>query len=151
MWFLCNRWVFVRNPDTSKEIVHFVHEVHPVFAVTLSTFLHMLWGLNDEDFPWLRHKGTHTKKKFHTQRSGMWSASLSSLSSVFHTQEGISVIVRVASYVFWHLKRKEILCASKFFHAFTDFFPAKWPWNWKAFQMNSEKVESWHGIIISYK
>ena len=22
------------------------------------------------------------------------------------------------------------------------------PWNWKAFQMNSEKVESWHGIII---
>ena len=28
-------------------------------------------------------------------------------------------------------------------------FWAKWPWNWKAFQMNSEKVESWHGIIIS--
>ena len=23
------------------------------------------------------------------------------------------------------------------------------PWNWNAFQMNSEKVESWHGIIIS--
>ena len=23
------------------------------------------------------------------------------------------------------------------------------PWNWKSFQMNSEKVESWHGIIIS--
>ena len=35
---ISNRWVFVRNPDTSKEIVHFVHEVHPVFAVTLSTF-----------------------------------------------------------------------------------------------------------------
>ena len=29
------------------------------------------------------------------------------------------------------------------------FFWAKWPWNWKALQMNSEKVESWHGIIIS--
>ena len=27
--------------------------------------------LNDEDFPWLRRKGTHAKKKFHTQRSGM--------------------------------------------------------------------------------
>ena len=27
--------------------------------------------LNDEDCPWLRHKGTHAKKKFHTQRSGM--------------------------------------------------------------------------------
>ena len=35
---------------------------------------------------------------------------------------GISIKVRVASYVFWHLKREEILCASKFFHAFTDFF-----------------------------
>ena len=23
------------------------------------------------------------------------------------------------------------------------------PWNWKAFEMDSEKVESWHGIIIS--
>ena len=52
-------------------------------------------SLNDEDFPWLRHKGTHAKKKFHTQRSGMSSASLSSLSSVFHTHKGISVIVRV--------------------------------------------------------
>ena len=34
---LCNRRVSVWNPDTSKEIVRFVHEVHPVFAVTLST------------------------------------------------------------------------------------------------------------------
>ena len=43
-WNACKRWVFVRNPRTSKEMVHFVHEVHPVFAVTLSTFAHMLWG-----------------------------------------------------------------------------------------------------------
>ena len=28
------------------------------------------------------------------------------------------------------------------------FFSAIRPSNWKAFQMNSEKVESWHGIII---
>ena len=41
------------------------------------------------------------------------------------------------------------LTSSGIFHAFTDFFKAKWPWNWKALQMNSEKVESWHGIIIS--
>ena len=34
-----------------------------------------------------------------------------------------------------------------FMHLMT--FWAKWPWNWKALQMNSEKVESWHGIIIS--
>ena len=25
----------------------------------------------------------------------------------------------------------------------------KWPGNWKALQMNSKKVETWHGIIIS--
>ena len=41
---------------------------------------------------------------------------------MFHTQEEMSVIVRVVNYVFWHLKREEILCANKFFHAFTDFF-----------------------------
>ena len=35
---LCYRQVSVRNPDTSKEIVRFVHEVYPVFAATLSTF-----------------------------------------------------------------------------------------------------------------
>ena len=35
------------------------------------------------------------------------------------------------------------------FHAFNDLFWAKWPGNWKALQMNSEKVETWHGIIIS--
>ena len=32
------------TPHTSKEMVQFVHEVHPVFAVTLSTFVHMLCG-----------------------------------------------------------------------------------------------------------
>ena len=35
------------------------------------------------------------------------------------------------------------------FHAFTWFVWAIRPWNWKALQMNSEKVPSWHGIIIS--
>ena len=35
------------------------------------------------------------------------------------------------------------------FHAFTDLFWAKWPWNWKALQMNSEKVETCHCITIS--
>ena len=45
---LCNRRVSVWNPDTSKEIVCFVHEGHPVFAVSISTFLHMLCGWNDD-------------------------------------------------------------------------------------------------------
>ena len=39
------------GPDTSKEIVQFVHEVRPVFAVTLSTLLHMLCGWNDDTMP----------------------------------------------------------------------------------------------------
>ena len=33
----CNRWVFVRNPVTSKEIIQFVHEVPTIYPVTLST------------------------------------------------------------------------------------------------------------------
>ena len=48
---LCYRQVSIWNPDTSKEIVRFVHEVHPVFAVTLSSFLHMLCGWNDDTMP----------------------------------------------------------------------------------------------------
>ena len=47
----CNRWVLVRNLDTSKEIVQFVHEVRPVFAITLSTVLHTLCGWNDDTMP----------------------------------------------------------------------------------------------------
>ena len=39
---ICNRWVLVRNPDTPKEFVQFVHEVRPVFPVTVSTLSHML-------------------------------------------------------------------------------------------------------------
>ena len=48
---LCNRWVFVWNPCTLKEMVQFVHEVHPIFAVILSTFAHMLCGSNDDTMP----------------------------------------------------------------------------------------------------
>ena len=47
----CNRWVLVRNPDTPKEFVQFVHEVRPVFAVTLSTLSHMLCRWNDDTMP----------------------------------------------------------------------------------------------------
>ena len=58
---LCNRRVFVWNRDTSKEIVRFVHEVHPVFAITLSTFLHMLCGSNDDTMPTFNLFGVHLK------------------------------------------------------------------------------------------
>ena len=48
---LLNRWVFVSVPRTLKEMVQFVHEVHPVFDVILSTFAHMLCGSNDDIMP----------------------------------------------------------------------------------------------------
>ena len=35
-----------------------------------------------------------------------------------------------------------------YFSCIYSLFWAIRPWNWKAFQMNSENVESWHGIII---
>ena len=57
----CNRWVLVTNHDTSKEIVHFVHEVHPVFAVTLCTFLHMLCGWNYDTIPTFNFFRVHLK------------------------------------------------------------------------------------------
>ena len=40
----------------------------------------------------------------------------------------------------------DFICSFSGIHSY---FSAKWPWNWKALQMNSEKVESWHGVIIS--
>ena len=58
---LCNRQVSVWNPDTSKEIVRFAHEVHPVFAVTLSTFLHMLCASNDDIMPTFNLFRVHLK------------------------------------------------------------------------------------------
>ena len=58
---LCNKRVSVWGPDTSKEIVRFVHEVHPVFAVTLSTFLHMLRGSNDDTMPTFNLFRVHLK------------------------------------------------------------------------------------------
>ena len=46
-------------------------------------------------------------------------------------------------------KFQQFLTSFGIFRAFTYFFWASWPWNWKALQMNSENVQSWHGIIIS--
>ena len=46
-------------------------------------------------------------------------------------------------------KFQQFLTSFGILRAFTYFFWASWPWNWKALQMNSENVESWHAIIIS--
>ena len=50
---LRQKWnAFVKmKPLTSKEMVQFVHEVHPVFVVTVSTFAHMIYGSNDDTMP----------------------------------------------------------------------------------------------------
>ena len=39
------------NPRTLKEMVHFAHKVHPVFAEILSSFAHMLCVSNDDTMP----------------------------------------------------------------------------------------------------
>ena len=49
--------------DMSEDYEKF-HEIAP-FKVNIVPSIQ----LNDEYCPWLRHKGTHAKKKFHTQRS----------------------------------------------------------------------------------
>ena len=46
------------------------------------------------------------------------------------------------------LKSQPFRTSFAIFHAFNDLFWAKWPWIWKALQLNSEKVETWQGIII---
>ena len=51
--------------DMSEDYQKF-DEIAP-FIVNIDTSI----LLNDEDFPWLRRKGTQAKKKFHTERSGM--------------------------------------------------------------------------------
>ena len=46
--------------DMSEDYEKF-DEIAP-FRVNIDPSIH----LNDEDCPWLRHEGTHAKKKFHT-------------------------------------------------------------------------------------
>ena len=71
---LCNRRVSGWNPDTLKEIVRFVHEVHPVFAVTLSTFLHRLCGSNDDTMPTVNLFRVHFKLTLKRLKVGMVSS-----------------------------------------------------------------------------
>ena len=54
-------------------------------------------------------------------------------------------ICTIQSYI---LKFQPFLTTFAIFHAFNDLFWAKWPCNWKALQLNSEKVETWNGIKI---
>ena len=177
------------NPDTPKEIVQFVHKVHPVFAVTISTLLHMLCGWNDDTMPTLNLFGVHLKC-FSIWRSFSWkkwnpfvtdefpyeTLILRKRLSVLCTKRTISFEISgfhtetrllQRDFIFLNLFEFHSFSVFKMHHSkthhqfstFSDFicyfsciywfFWAIRPWNWKAFQMNSEKVESWHGIIIS--
>src|SRR3990172_2332447 len=49
--------------DMSEDYEKF-HEIPPFTVKTGPSIL-----LNDEDYPWLRRKGEHSKKKIYTQRS----------------------------------------------------------------------------------
>ena len=66
--------------------------------------------------------------------------------SYFNCRLLVHSICTIQSHI---LKFQPFLTSFAIFHAFNIFFCVEWPWNWKAVQINSEKVETWHGIIIS--
>ena len=71
--------------------------------------------------------------------------------SFFKTYLNSRILVHSICTIKSHiLKFQPFLTLFAIFHAFNDLFWAKWPWKWKALQMNSENVETWHGIIISH-
>ena len=49
--FETDEFSFETLDRTLKEMVQFVHEVHPFFALILSTFAHMQYGSNDATMP----------------------------------------------------------------------------------------------------
>ena len=123
---LCNGWVFVRNPDTSKEIVHFVHEVHSVFAVTLPTFLHMLCGLNYDTMPtfnlfWVHLKcfsisGSFSSKQINKcMKNRKW------------RQKGLKVDDVALNGAYWMHKKSGVVISLKKWNVFvTDEFNFVW-------------------------
>ena len=69
----------------------------------------------------------------------------SSVTKAFHFFKLIStpdfLCVQYAPFVATSSIFDPFLTSFAIFHAFHDLFWAKWPWNWQALQMNSEKVE----------
>ena len=68
--------------DEYDTIVHFVHEVHLVFAVTLSTFLHMLCGWNYDTMPTVNLFWVHLKC-FSISGSFSWKKSVNAWKNLF--------------------------------------------------------------------
>ena len=65
--------------------------------------------------------------------------------NLFQLKTFLYSICSIQSHI---IKFQPFLTSFAIFHAVNDLFWAKWPWNWKALQLNLEKVETWHGIII---
>ena len=120
---LCSRRVSVWNPDTLKEIVRFVHEVHPVFAVTLSTLLHMLCGWNDDTMPSFNIFTVHlysfsfwgsysSKKISKCMKNNKWS------------QKGLKIDDVALNGKFWTHKKSRVQVISRNWNPFvTNEFP----------------------------
>ena len=103
---LCNRRASVWNPDTSKEIVRFVHEVHPVFSVTLSNFLHMLCGSNDDTMPTFNLFRVHLKC-FLIWGSYRWKKSVNAWKITNEVRKGWKLMMWLWMVHFEHRKTME--------------------------------------------
>ena len=119
---LCNRWVSVRNLDSSKEIVPFVHEVHPVFAVTLSNFFTCYVGemmipcqlstFSEFICSAFQFQGLITEKISKCMKNNKWS------------QKGLKIDDVALNGAFWTQKNYGVQISSKKWNPFvTDEFP----------------------------
>ena len=122
---LCNRRVSVWNPDTLKEIVRFVHEVHPVFAVILSTFLHMLCGWNDDTMPTFNLFRVHLKC-FSISGSYSWKKISKCMKNNKWSQKGLKIGDVALNGAFWIQKNYGIQINWKKWNPFvTDEFSSE--------------------------
>ena len=77
----------------------------------------------------------------------------SSVTKAFHfsklisTPDFVCLVCTIRSHV---INFQPFLTSFSIFHAFTDFFDLNDPEIEKHYKSQSEKVESWHGIIISH-
>ena len=78
-------------------------------------------------------------------RKLIWSKGISFFLTFLNSRLYVHSICTIQSHI---LKFEPFLTSFAIFHAFNDLFCAKWPWNQKALQINPEKVETWHDIII---
>ena len=122
---LCNRRVSVWNPDTLKEIVRFVHEVHLVFAVTLSTFLHMLCGSNDDTIPTFNLFRVHLKC-FSISGSFSSKKSVNAWKNSKWSQKWLKIDDVALNGAFWTQKKTVVQISSKKWNPFvTDEFSSE--------------------------